>query len=73
MEKPVEKVQAPPPPSPPQPVQDNFAVDNSACERFAKLIYNQLKITAMQIDYNHKMKFEVEEVQRFVSQVLQAN
>lgn len=27
----------------------------------------------MQIDYNRKMKLEVPEVQRFVSQVMQAN
>lgn len=48
-------------------------VDNGATERFAKLIYTQLKITVMQIDYNRKMKLEHQEVQRFVSQVLQAN
>ena len=56
IDPPVDKPQPPPPQPPPQ---DDFAVHNSACERFAKLIYNQLKITAMQIDYNHKMKFEV--------------
>ena len=52
---------ATPPPSPAKPreaaPQDDFAVDNAAFERFAKLIYNQLKITTMQIDYNHKMKY----------------
>lgn len=58
---------------PPEPKSDPFVVDNGAAERFAKLIYTQLKITVMQIDYNRKMKLEVEEVQRFVSQVLQAN
>jgi hypothetical protein len=58
-----------PPPAP----TDTFEVDNSAFERFAKLIYSQLKIISMQIDYNRKMKLESDDVQRFVSQVLQAN
>ena len=40
----------------PAPPQDNFVVDNGAAERFAKLIYTQLKITVMQIDYHRKMK-----------------
>lgn len=59
--------------APPAPPKDDFSADNASFERFAKLIYNQLKILVMQIDYTRKMKYEVEEVQRFISQVLQAN
>lgn len=41
---------------PAPPPTDNFEVDIGASERFAKLIYTQLKITVMQIDYSRKMK-----------------
>lgn len=44
------------PPPPPAPAPTPFAVDNGAAERFAKLIYNQLKIVLMQIDYSKKMR-----------------
>ena len=41
------------------PSEDKFTVDNGAAQRFAKLIYTQLKITVMQIDYHRKMKLEM--------------
>lgn len=53
--------------------KEEFTVDNGASERFARLVYNQLKIVSMQIDYNRKMVYEVDEAQRFISQVLQAS
>lgn len=46
-----------PPPKKPDPSPRDPDIDNRATERFAKLIYSQLKITVMQIDTSRKMNF----------------
>jgi hypothetical protein len=61
----------------PEPVPDknpaDFSIDNRATERFAKLIYSQLKITVMQLDQGKKLGLNRVEVRHFLEEALQMN
>lgn len=56
---------------PPEPKQLDFLLDNGAAERFARLIYSQLKITVMQVDGSKKLRIERPEVEYFMQELLQ--
>lgn len=55
------------------PVPDGFSIDNRATERFAKLIYSQLKITIMQLDSGRKLYLDAGQVCHFLETALQMN
>lgn len=40
----------------------DFPIDNGAAERFAKLVYSQLKITVMQVDGNKRLYLQRSEI-----------
>jgi hypothetical protein len=65
--------QAEPTPEPVRPPVPDFVIDNGAGERFARLIYAQQKITAMQVDVNKNLYLQATEVELFLTQIMQTN
>lgn len=55
------------------PVPDGFSIDNRATERFAKLIYSQLKITVMQLDTGKRLYLDPGQIGHFLEAALQMN
>ena len=62
-----------PEPKPKPSPSDDFSIDNRATERFARLIYSQMKITVMQLDSTKKLMLEPTRIKTFLEQALQMN